>query len=172
MKKLLVLMLVLGLTSVAGAVLTDISISVNGEITASEIWISPSDTVVIDIHSAVANEMGLAYINFNLAGAGTLYTLSGARVTDNAGDQGGYVGPYDYDVYREFELTVADTGGIIVAGTMFEVDLHCEGLGDVFVELQEGVGYTVVDTLTIHQIPEPMTVALLGLGGLFLRRRK
>jgi hypothetical protein len=33
---------------------------------------------------------------------------------------------------------------------------------------------TVVHTLMIHQvgIPEPATIALLGLGGLLLRRRK
>jgi hypothetical protein len=30
----------------------------------------------------------------------------------------------------------------------------------------------IEDTLTIHQIPEPTTIALLGLGGLLLRRRK
>ncbi|MHC4154714.1 MAG: PEP-CTERM sorting domain-containing protein [Planctomycetota bacterium] len=28
------------------------------------------------------------------------------------------------------------------------------------------------DQVLIHQIPEPMTVALLGLGGLFLVRRR
>jgi hypothetical protein len=33
-------------------------------------------------------------------------------------------------------------------------------------------GYTGPDALEIHICPEPMTVALLGLGGLFLRRRK
>jgi hypothetical protein len=31
---------------------------------------------------------------------------------------------------------------------------------------------TVLHTLTIHQIPEPATMALLGLGGLFLLRRR
>jgi len=30
----------------------------------------------------------------------------------------------------------------------------------------------VMDSQIIHQIPEPITLALLGLGGLFLRRRK
>jgi hypothetical protein len=31
----------------------------------------------------------------------------------------------------------------------------------------------MIDTILIHQIiPEPMTIALLGLGGLLLRRRK
>jgi len=29
-----------------------------------------------------------------------------------------------------------------------------------------------VDSLTIMQIPEPAMIALLGLGGMFLRRRK
>ena len=31
---------------------------------------------------------------------------------------------------------------------------------------------TVLDTITITQIPEPMTIALLGLGSLFLLRRR
>ena len=30
----------------------------------------------------------------------------------------------------------------------------------------------LVDAVVIHQIPEPATIALLGLGGLLLRRRK
>jgi len=33
-------------------------------------------------------------------------------------------------------------------------------------------GFTATNTLEIHVIPEPMTIALLGLGGLFLRRRR
>jgi hypothetical protein len=44
---------------------------------------------------------------------------------------------------------------------------------DVFVGLFDGGVGTLLDTLTIHQVPEPTTLALLGLGGLLaLRRRK
>jgi hypothetical protein len=42
---------------------------------------------------------------------------------------------------------------------------------------EDAAGYyspviTAFDTQIIHQIPEPMTMALLCIGGLFLRRRK
>jgi hypothetical protein len=62
--------------------------------------------------------------------------------------------------------------------------LHCDDYGDVVVTLGAGSAhggsldwnYEVPDfvgQLTIHQIPEPMTVTILALGGLaFLRRRK
>jgi len=37
--------------------------------------------------------------------------------------------------------------------------------------MSDGDG-VVFDSVTVTFIPEPITVALLGLGGLFLRRRK
>jgi hypothetical protein len=81
------------------------------------------------------------------------------------------------------------------------LEFHCEGEGTVYVDLiaaddilyydwivtgDELTGYSasvnniyklyskndVIDTITVTQIPEPMTIALLGLGGLFLRRRR
>ena len=74
----------------------------------------------------------------------------------------------------------AKTGPLIVAE---DILFTCLGAGDVLVTLiatgdniLDGVTYgagTIFDTITIMQsIPEPMTVVLFGLGGLFLRRRK
>lgn len=61
--------------------------------------------------------------------------------------------------------------------------LQCTGPGTVVVELTPGMSFggsgdltmmppIIEGTLTIHQIPEPMTIALFGFGGLFLLRRR
>jgi hypothetical protein len=62
------------------------------------------------------------------------------------------------------------------------VTIHCDGPGDVLVALTN-VGcflsspawdevVPVLHNMTIHQIPEPATIALLCLGGLLLRKKK
>ena len=57
-------------------------------------------------------------------------------------------------------------------GVIDAKELHCvEGPSDDLVYLIDQTG-TIIDTILIHQVPEPMTVMLLGLGGLLLRRRK
>lgn len=86
-------------------------------------------------------------------------------------------------------------GGPAVPPTqlVWNLILHCDGVGPVTLDLTlmgsthyweysnpSGLPYgddayaTEGDLgdLVIHQIPEPMTIALLGLGGLFLRRRR
>jgi len=72
------------------------------------------------------------------------------------------------------------------------IGIHCTKLGDVIItvataNVAKPWGNVVIMTteplaekdmeaiggsMIVHQIPEPMTVLLLGLGGLFLRRRK
>ncbi len=66
----------------------------------------------------------------------------------------------------------------IAADTLIydSIDFHCEWQpNDVTVTLLHGqaIGaWTAVDSVVIRQIPEPMTMSLLGLGGLLLRRRR
>ena len=64
---------------------------------------------------------------------------------------------------------------------MKELYIHClDWTGVVLEIISQGLEVdgeyiepgTLMHTLTIHQIPEPMTIALLGLGGLFVLRRK
>ena len=57
-------------------------------------------------------------------------------------------------------------------GIIADYEFHCDALGSVLITLYDADVTTVIDTMTITQVPEPMTIALLGLGGLFLRRRK
>ena len=58
-------------------------------------------------------------------------------------------------------------------GVLDAKELHCDhGPSEDIIYLIDLNTGAVEDTLLIHQVPEPMTVLLLGLGGLLLRRRK
>jgi hypothetical protein len=61
--------------------------------------------------------------------------------------------------------------------------LHCDGEGEVMVTLVPGQSFggsmdinyltpEIGGTITIHQIPEPVTAVILGLGGLALLRKR
>jgi hypothetical protein len=57
-------------------------------------------------------------------------------------------------------------------GKWWDLELHCEGPGDAIFDLYDSSGYVLIDTITVHQIPEPMTISLFGLGAVLLGRRK
>ena len=194
MKKLLVLMLVLGIASMASA--AAIKISVNGVCDPEDttITLKPSETAIIDLHvtdnanwkpggqgfylilqgpgSIVADSDPLAQnpqyrwqqsLADNLERpepydtlVGILGTLGYTQIVD-------IVGGDIKDASEPFDIP----SGKVIDGMIF----HCLDEGDVTLTLITDAG-DVLDTQIIHQVPEPLTVALLGLGGLFLRRRK
>ncbi len=227
MKKVLVLLLVIGIASMASADVVDIQISslggvqeitdpwavVTDPITATDsITIDPSQWVNLDIiYTDDGAGFGLISLAVDIivtgpatlykgelgpAGSNTLLTFpAGAWDLINAPPLQppiSFIGPYDDGTYA----TAADIDLSMSAGLMGVVGvpvvaldhllLHCDGPGLVTVTVVDnpnsyaggtfnmamgtpgfGPGVTI-----IQNIPEPMTIALLGLGGLFLRRRK
>jgi hypothetical protein len=86
----------------------------------------------------------------------------------------------DNTIQQVADITFADTAvpmNAITGNILTDLAFTCTGRGDVTLSLvtMNGDG-TAVDTtwssVVIHQTPEPFTMGLLGLGGLFLRRRK
>jgi hypothetical protein len=179
MKKFLVLMMVLGLASMANA---QLQISVNGNISGpDEITLTPSDTITLDIW----NPGGVMPINFTayldvLFNNTGCYDLANARLGPAAGTfPASFVFnalPGNIDEYTFLQVWSTPPPNPDPAGAMFLVDFHCLSPNNVVIvnlyDSRVGGAEVIVDSLTIHQIPEPMTMALLGLGGLFLRRRK
>ena len=190
MKKLLVLTLVLGIASLAPAAL---QISVNGdpEPVDSEIIIAPSEELILDIHGNLAPGEGLnwLYVVSSAQGSIDVSTAIAAGAASKINEQVGQAYFTDYFLYYA-GLTASPVvhdpafsaasgiwgdlgalGPVLLDGVIF----HCEGLEDAIIQLysspDQGV-WTLEDTAIIHQIPEPATMALLGLGALVLRRKK
>ena len=75
--------------------------------------------------------------------------------------------------------SAADSGtylGTGIANPLATIDFHSDVPGDITLNLYfynntDWIGYNCVG-MTIHEIPEPITLVFLGLGGLLLRRRK
>jgi hypothetical protein len=72
-------------------------------------------------------------------------------------------------------LTDGNPASFNGVGVLDAKQLHCDhGPSDDTIWLLNADNGTVLDTLVIHvtAIPEPMTIMLLGLGGLMLRKRR
>ena len=169
MKKLLVLMLVLGMAAGANAT---IKLSVGGQDAPDEIYIVPCTTIVIDITSNDAEPYGSWLVLENAPSTLGEFVPPG-RIMPAAGKDASMIdyGPQGYPGWWLCEAKSFDPGLPVIAGKHFEMDFHCTDYGDVIITLRS-YDETEVDRLVIHQIPEPVSMVLLGLGGLLLRRRK
>jgi hypothetical protein len=181
MKKLLAVLVVLSIASVANAGLT-----IGGVPTGP---LMPSDEVILQIvgDGQEASAFDAYFViqgPATVSGGALVYTYGlsayGLYTMDET-----YV-PWMQGIFND--PTIMQVGDVTFASTNVPVDplsgvlldalvFHCDALGDVTISLvtMDGEGAAIAtlwDTVVIHQIPEPMTLGLLGLGGLFLRRRK
>lgn len=165
MKKLLVLVLVLGFASAANGVL----IQVNG---------LPGETADVQEKATITviSEDALNWLGYLIIEEGGKGALSNPVATTLAGDPA-LSGATEYTEAgwgNGYELTVAGSASFPVGvGTQFSFD-YTGILGDtakisLFVDPEFDVP---VASVGVNVVPEPMTIMLLGLGALLLRRRK
>ena len=190
MKKLLVLALVLSMATMASA---SLQLAVGTDKTATDVTITtvPSGTISLGIWTNADIIAGVQGEDFwaigaqmsgatNAGGVSLITTDSGVAIFDDGLSVGIQYPNGEDGVWGTIALGTIPS---IASGTMVynAINLHCEGPGNVILSLylidgDDGSIMATTDTLTVHQtapgIPEPFTMALLGLGGLFLRRRK
>jgi len=164
-------------------------LSVNDVVDApdTEVYVYPSDHVIIDVHSfgEIATIGGLiitegpasvdasnAWIieNWGISDDPFISDVSDDPLAISYLEGLGYA-PVSILYFEIIEIACIDVP--IPDGKVIDsIDLHCIGPGDVTITLLHGGAEYVLDTQVIHQVFEPMGVALLGLGGLLLRRRQ
>jgi hypothetical protein len=169
MKKLLAVLLILSVASVASA--TMITFAPQDPITLVK-----SDVIAIDIIS----DGGLisADLVVKVTGPGTIVDVAAqgwdpalSFAPDFRGEGDGSSVALGYGTFA--------TSPAVVATIWF----HCDGEGLVLLDLMPGQNFggswdagfnaaEIAGTLEIIQVPEPMTMSLLGLGGLALIRRR
>ena len=168
MKKLLVLTLVLALASVASAALTT-TVLVNGSaFNMATGTAAVGDTVTVKVGNDVASAGGTTSLSMNAdaAESGTIallgtWMLPGTGSAASADGSGGI----DFD-------WADGTIGLNVTGDWCQAVFDIPAATSEVVLSFSGTMFDATPTGGTITVPEPMTIALLGLGGLFLRRRK
>ena len=78
----------------------------------------------------------------------------------------------DYGAWYDFSINSYPPAPVIAAGEHIQIRVKGLSEGSTTLSLYANDGVKILDQCTIAVIPEPATIALLGLGGLLLRRRK
>ena len=166
MKKLLILMLVLGFVSSASAL---------------TVTLDPSGTLIVPAGAyqinVVSDEDTTGYEYFLAALDNTYGTITSVTALGKAGDDG-IVTPFGdmagyFAVHGVKALDMSAPFDSILAGNQFLADISFTGTAvgeDLTIVLLNG-SLATLDSIT-YSVPEPMTIALLGLGSLFLLRRR
>ena len=177
MKKMLILMLVLGLASTVSATVT------------MELRESDGTTPVPDLDKVMLGDDYVLVVEGATADAGASVGLYGpgwaATDWDNLGSGGQAAatkletGDMSYikwsTTYYGYDMIADDSGSGtgVSTGDWFTVDLTCLAEGNFSFDLLDYKNNSaVIASVYGVLIPEPMTIALLGVGALLLRRRK
>ncbi len=168
MKRVLALMLVLGLASSANA----IYLQIDG-MSADSYDLTQGSTASISIIS----EDDSSWLGYLVVPDGSVGTLSNPTILSDAGNFAS-ANPYSEAGFGTgYELTAAMTANgvpALTAGEQFSFDFSGGLAGDntqilLFLDPE----YTIpAGSISISIVPEPMTIALLGFGTIFLRFRK
>ena len=189
MKKILVLLLIFGMASLANAAYIPLTLTMSAPATAE---INTAFTVNVTL-SGLTGSLQVNMLKDGQIVIGGTSTHTDGAITANANfDAGtnvltypdlqlnsGAPGPYvvNTDIVYSFGMTGTSLGNLT-----FGMDNKNAGVGELLLlGIDNGdwsyYGYPSLGPLTVvggstTVVPEPMTILLLGLGGLFLRRRK
>jgi len=177
MKKLLVLVLVLGMASSASATLTLVS-SAGDKLDPKGVAF-PMTTMIGIYNDSATPGQGLMTIPAIPKGAPAGWTgTANIYKPPSLGGENTYLGP-DFDSETSAGVIDAWLSNLSVAsvdpygiGVLGDYELKCTAFGDVVVTLYADDITTPISSITIQQVPEPVSMVLLGLGGLLLRRRR
>lgn len=175
MKKLLALIVVLGLASAAQA---GFVISVNGVVDPADstVFAAPSDLINLDIHG-VGNDDGnvdvilLSTGNIDFSNTSILSGTDSGQIIFTPVDLGGtgYATGAQISI-ASLSATLPNLTGLLVDNMILHVDGQIGD--DIVIDLWDGTFSNILDSQVIHITPEPMTMSLLALGGLGLIRRR